>query len=92
MVHHRAGPLKQQNKKHKTGKHVTKAIRERKCGGRVESSTKKAHAQSNNTMQANSKQMRLLRQKQLRQHKKENLLLDRRCGTSSPLSASSIGS
>ncbi|DAZ99793.1 TPA: hypothetical protein N0F65_001302 [Lagenidium giganteum] len=83
--HHRSGPLKQQNKKHKTGKHDSKNLIVKKSGGKVENRPG-ARKTNNAAAQAkNNKAARTQRQKDLRQGKKEELMLQRRFGSGSTL-------
>lgn len=89
--HHRSGPLKQKNKKHKTGRHESKTSLTKKLGGKIERvGNIKASSNSNNSVAANQKAMRLQRQKQLRQNKREDLLLQKRFGLGSSLGAPKI--
>ncbi|TYZ62595.1 hypothetical protein PybrP1_002355 [[Pythium] brassicae (nom. inval.)] len=89
--HHRSGPLKQNNKKHKTGRHESKASLNKKLGGKIERiGHVKASANANTAVAANQKAMRMQRQKQLRQNKREDLLLQKRFGLGSSLGAPKI--
>ncbi|CAI5715468.1 unnamed protein product [Hyaloperonospora brassicae] len=81
--HHRSGPLKQKNKKHKTGRHESKTLLARRLGGKVEGRrvSVRSTGSSNGSMSlAGQKAVRLQRQKQLRGHKRDELLLQRRFG------------
>lgn len=82
--HHRSGPLKQANKKHKTGKHATKTTLTKLQGGKIDK-VKTASAASSHSMQASNKAMRVLKQKQTREKKRDDLLLQRRFGSGSSL-------
>lgn len=84
---HRAGALRQSNKKHKAGKHATKTLLAKRSGGKVErrASTRSASSASANAALAHQKQARVLRQKQLREHKRDELMLQRRFGLGSAL-------
>lgn len=89
--HHRSGPLKQKNKKHKTGRHESKTALTKKLGGKIERiGSVKASSNANNAVAANQKAMRMQRQKQLRQNKREDLLLQKRFGLGSSLGAPKI--
>lgn len=89
--HHRSGPLKQNNKKHKTGRHESKTSLNKKLGGKVERiGHVKASANANSAVAANQKTMRVQRQKQLRQNKRDDLLLQKRFGLGSSLGAPKI--
>lgn len=89
--HHRSGPLKQSNKKHKSGRHESKTALNKKLGGKVERvGHVKASANTNSAVAANQKAMRMQRQKQLRQNKREDLLLQKRFGLGSSLGAPKI--
>lgn len=85
--HHRSGALKQSNKKHKTGRHASKTQLTKALGGKVErrASTRSAGSTSANAALAHQKQARLLRQKQAREHKRDELMLQRRFGLGSAL-------
>uniref|UniRef100_K3W7F2 Bms1-type G domain-containing protein n=1 Tax=Globisporangium ultimum (strain ATCC 200006 / CBS 805.95 / DAOM BR144) TaxID=431595 RepID=K3W7F2_GLOUD len=84
--HHRSGPLKQKNKQHKTGRHDSKTSLSKKLGGKIERvGTMKASSHSNNAVAVNQKAQRMQRQKQLRQNKREDLLLLKRFGSGSSL-------
>lgn len=84
--HHRSGPLKQKNKKHKTGRHDSKTSLTKKLGGKIERvGSMKASSNTNNAVAANQKAQRMQRQKQLRQNKREDLLLQKRFGSGSSL-------
>lgn len=82
--HHRSGPLKQKNKKHKAGKHDTKTMVAKASGGKIERKPMKATSSANAVL-ANQKAQRMQRQKQLRTNKKEDLMLQRRFGSGSSL-------
>ncbi|TMW60731.1 hypothetical protein Poli38472_000773 [Pythium oligandrum] len=86
--HHRSGALKQSNKKHKGGKHATKSMIAKVQGGKIEgkvSSGPKASSLASGAMQSNNKAMRLLKQKQHREKKREEVVLQRRFGSGSSL-------
>ncbi|CEG47903.1 pre-rrna-processing protein tsr1 [Plasmopara halstedii] len=81
--HHRSGPLKQKNKKHKTGRHESKTLLTRRLGGKVES--RRASVRSNGSSigsmsLSGQKVARLQRQKHMRDNKREEVLLQRRFG------------
>ncbi|OQS04497.1 pre-rRNA-processing protein TSR1 [Thraustotheca clavata] len=75
--HHRSGPLKQKNKKHKAGKHDTKTLLTKKSGGKVERVVGKA----GKIVISGSKQQRLLKAKQWKQMKHEDVAMRHRLGT-----------
>lgn len=83
--HHRSGALKQSNKKHKTGRHASKTQLAKATGGKVERRASTRSLSSANAALANQKQARLLRQKQMREHKRDELMLQRRFGLGSAL-------
>ncbi|KAI9908137.1 hypothetical protein PsorP6_004456 [Peronosclerospora sorghi] len=81
--HHRSGPLKQKNKKHKTGRHDSKTLLARRLGGKVEGrrvSVRSAGLGIGSFSLSGQKAVRLQRQKQMRVNKREELLLQRRFG------------
>ncbi|KUF79469.1 Pre-rRNA-processing protein TSR1 [Phytophthora nicotianae] len=81
--HHRSGPLKQKNKKHKTGRHDSKTLLARRSGGKVEgrrSSVRSTGSSIGSMSLSGQKAARLQRQKHLRDNKREELLLQRRFG------------
>ncbi|OWZ24119.1 Pre-rRNA-processing protein TSR1 [Phytophthora megakarya] len=81
--HHRSGPLKQKNKKHKTGRHESKTLLARRSGGKVEgrrSSVRSTGSSIGSMSLSGQKAARLQRQKHLRDNKREELLLQRRFG------------
>uniref|UniRef100_M4B1B8 Bms1-type G domain-containing protein n=1 Tax=Hyaloperonospora arabidopsidis (strain Emoy2) TaxID=559515 RepID=M4B1B8_HYAAE len=81
--HHRSGPLKQKNKKHKTGRHESKALLARRLGGKVEGrrvSVRSTGSSIGSMSLAGQKAVRLQRQKQLRGNKRDEILLQRRFG------------
>lgn len=86
--HHRSGPLKQKNKKHKHGRHESKTLLNKRLGGKVEG--RRASVRSNGSSigsmaLSGQKAARLQRQKQIRGNKREELLLQRRFGLGSAL-------
>ncbi|KAG6584524.1 Pre-rRNA-processing protein TSR1 [Phytophthora cinnamomi] len=86
--HHRSGPLKQKNKKHKTGRHESKTLLARRTGGKVEgrrASVRSTGSSIGSMSLSGQKAARLQRQKQLRGNKREELLLQRRFGLGSAL-------
>ncbi|KAL3673780.1 hypothetical protein V7S43_001473 [Phytophthora oleae] len=81
--HHRSGPLKQKNKKHKTGRHESKTLLARRTGGKVEGrrdSVRSTGSTIGSMSLSGQKAARLQRQKHLRDNKREELLLQRRFG------------
>ncbi|CAK4074489.1 unnamed protein product [Aphanomyces euteiches] len=66
---HRAGPLKQKNKKHKAGRHDTKTFLTKKSGGKIE----RAPIKSSKITVAGTKQQRLQKAKQWKQMKREEV-------------------
>ncbi|RHY83057.1 hypothetical protein DYB37_000869 [Aphanomyces astaci] len=66
---HRSGPLKQNNKKHKAGRHDTKTFLTKKSGGKVE----RAPLKSTKVAVMGTKQQRLQKAKQWKQMKKEDV-------------------
>jgi hypothetical protein len=76
--HHRAGPLKQKNKTHKAGKHVSKNLLAKKSGGKVERVPIKPNKVF---VLAGAKQQRLQKAKQWKQVKKEDVWMRHRLGT-----------
>ncbi|EGZ27954.1 hypothetical protein PHYSODRAFT_554279 [Phytophthora sojae] len=86
--HHRSGPLKQKNKKHKTGRHESKTLLARRSGGKVEgrrASVRSTGSSIGSMSLSGQKAARLQRQKQLRGNKREEMLLQRRFGLGSAL-------
>ncbi|KAG7401871.1 ribosome biogenesis protein tsr1 [Phytophthora boehmeriae] len=86
--HHRSGPLKQKNKKHKTGRHESKTLLSKRQGGKVEGRrlSVRSNGSSIGSMSlSGQKAARLQRQKQLRGNKREEMLLQRRFGLGSAL-------
>ncbi|UIZ26939.1 hypothetical protein KXD40_002155 [Peronospora effusa] len=86
--HHRSGPLKQKNKKHKTGRHESKTLLARRRGGKVEGRRVSACSSGSSLSSmglTGQKAARLQRQKQLRGNKREEMLLQRRFGLGSAL-------
>ncbi|KAL4170358.1 hypothetical protein KRP22_011260 [Phytophthora ramorum] len=86
--HHRSGPLKQKNKKHKTGRHDSKTLLERRSGGKVEgrrASVRSTGSSIGSMSLSGQKAARLQRQKQLRGNKRDEMLLQRRFGLGSAL-------
>ncbi|KAJ0398918.1 hypothetical protein P43SY_005276 [Pythium insidiosum] len=86
--HHRSGPLKQKNKKHKAGRHATKTTLAKVQGGKVEGSKvssgpKASSLAGSGAMQSSNKNMRLQRQRHQRDKKREELLLQKRFGSGS---------
>lgn len=81
--HHRSGPLKQSNKKHKTGRHESKTLLARRSGGKVEgrrASVRSTGSSIGSMRLSGQKAARLQRQKHLRDNKREEVLLQRRFG------------
>ncbi|KAF4323755.1 hypothetical protein JM18_000758 [Phytophthora kernoviae] len=86
--HHRSGPLKQKNKKHKTGRHESKTLLAKRQGGKIEGRrvSVRSNGSSIGSMSlSGQKAARLQRQKQLRGNKREDMLLQRRFGLGSAL-------
>ncbi|KAE8883214.1 Pre-rRNA-processing protein [Phytophthora fragariae] len=86
--HHRSGPLKQSNKKHKTGRHESKTLLARRSGGKVEgrrASVRSTGSSIGSMSLSGQKASRLQRQKQLRGNKRDEMLLQRRFGLGSSL-------
>ncbi|RLN44416.1 hypothetical protein BBO99_00000851 [Phytophthora kernoviae] len=86
--HHRSGPLKQKNKKHKTGRHESKTLLAKRQGGKIEGRrvSVRSNGSSIGSMSlSGQKAVRLQRQKQLRGNKREDMLLQRRFGLGSAL-------
>lgn len=80
--HHRSGPLKQTNKKHKTGRHESKTLVTRRLGGKVEH--RRASVRSTGTSTGRGQKLaRLQRQTHVRASKREELVLARRFGLGS---------
>ncbi|KDO28803.1 hypothetical protein SPRG_05711 [Saprolegnia parasitica CBS 223.65] len=74
--HHRSGPLKQKNKKHKVGKHDTKTLLAKKSGGKVERVVGKA----GKLLLTGSKAQRLQKAKQWKQMKADDVSMRHRLG------------
>ncbi|CAI5746524.1 unnamed protein product [Peronospora destructor] len=86
--HHRSGPLKQKNKKHKTGRHESKTLLARRMGGKMEGrrvSVCSSGSSISSMGLSGQKAARLQRQKQLRGNKREEMMLQRRFGLGSAL-------
>ncbi|CAH0477839.1 unnamed protein product [Peronospora belbahrii] len=86
--HHRAGPLKQKNKKHKAGRHESKTLLAKRTGGKVEGrriSVRSTGSSIGSMSLSGQKAARVQRQKQLRGNKREEILLQRRFGLGSAL-------
>ncbi|OQR82743.1 pre-rRNA-processing protein TSR1 [Achlya hypogyna] len=74
--HHRSGPLKQKNKKHKAGRHDTKTLLQKKSGGKVERVVGKA----GKLVLSGSKAQRLQKAKHWKQLKAEDASMRHRLG------------
>ena len=75
--HHRAGPLKQKNKRHKTGMHISKTALSKRLGGKIENNT----GVKGPSTTIDGKALRLQKTKQLRMEKKMDLMLRKRTGS-----------